>query len=422
MALYPEIDNGYWEFGSDGFPIVGGRSENVIEDFEDQSLSEYGGDTADFQIQGTNVIEGRYSLESLATYSAIGDDGSDLSTPRTDDPIEYLGRIYQTDAGDAVLAVCVQSETSPYRDCYMLTVDVDSNELRLFVRDAGSLSYIERQTVSLSTGSVYWPGITLTTEGINGTIYDSDGTALAQTDSYRETTHSGGGLGWRNGAGTTAYFDQATYRAGSMGDVSTVMIDDYEDGDLNEYDGPSSSGDQATTPSAAYAGNYGIELTDFGSIFSRPGMGLDNYPRDGIAFEAYLNPQVIGNEQYWVYLCPQHSTSTDDTYMLQCIMDDDVMRLQKDVNGSHATISGSGTGNSSVAYTGQIDWQAGNWYRIEVLLDSANSVRVDLYDASSGNHLVYVEGTDTEYVAAENGFGFYSSGGGNVFFDEIQEV
>lgn len=417
---YLQAEDGYWVYDTSGYPIVGGQSENLLDGFEDQSLSEYGGALGAFSIQNQNVLSGRFSLQSSDTYVSIGDDGGDIPTPRTDTPTEYQSRVYPAGSGDAIFCTNVQSEGAPFGNCYAVTVDTNDNELRLYTRVEYETEYLEEQSLNLSSDTEYRPFITLSTNGINGGVYDAEGSLIHRTESYRDTTHSGGGIGWRSGAGAETFFDHCTYRAGSMGDVSARTIDSFERGNLNPYRTNSSSGSQSATVGAAYEGNYGLEMNDYTRILTRPGDGLENYPRDGKRFELYVNFQSIGANQYYVFLCPESVTSTDNLYQLEFLMDGGA-RIQKDTNGSNSLLSGSATGNGDYAYAGNVNWGSDNWYRVEILLDSSSGVRVDVYDASSGDFLFYVEGIDTEYISSENGFGFYSSGSSNVYFDQIVE-
>lgn len=419
--MYPHTKNGYWTYGTAGFPIVGGIQENLLEGFEDDSLTEYGGDLADFDIQGENVLKGRLSLQSSSSYSIIGDDGTDIPTERTDSATEYQARVYPAGSGDAIFCTNVQSESSPFRDCYAVTVDTDDDELRFYVREANDTNYLERKSLSLTADTEYRPFITLTTEGINGGIRDSGGSLIYRTDSYRETTHTGGGIGWRSGVGAETYFDHCIFVAGSMGEL-TATLDDFEDGDLSEYTTESSSGTESVVPAAAYAGNYGLELDGFTWDMTTPGDGLDNYIVDGNPFEFYFAPLDTGISQYYMYLCPQSNSSTENTYELEFLMDG-LMRIQKDKNGSESTLSGSGTGEPNFAETRGVSWEQGNWYRLEVIIDGTDGkLRAELYDASSGNYIAYVEGVDSEFINPENGFGFFCSSSGNAYFDEVKEV
>lgn len=425
MALYPNAKGGYWEYGTAGYPIVGGLSENVLDDFEDGSLSEYGGARSKYEVQKQDVIKGRYTLKGTGDGAVIGDNGGDIPTPRSENATEYRSRMYFQGGGGGTILTNVQSEGSPWTNCYGLVAHAGFNEIGLFRREKGSTEYLEIKSVRIDAEKEYWPFITLTTEGINGGIRNAEGTELTRTDSYRDVTFSGGGLGWRVYSDPPILFDHATYHPGSMGEIGRVRIDGFEDADLKEYDGPASGGFQSAEPAAALFGDYGLEMDDAGSIFSVPGDGLDNYIRDGVPIEAFFNPKDSAGETYVIYLCPDgNHGSTDYTYKLEFQMDiAEKMRIRKDHGGNEWTLHGSGTNELHYATTDAVDWST-QWYRVEILIDQSQPlIRADLYDYSSGEFIAYVEqDEDSEFMDTENGFGFGCSNQGNWFVDELREL
>lgn len=420
MALYPHSERGYWEYGTQGYPIVGGYDDAVIEDFEHGSLSAYGGDTGSFRIQGTNVLQGRSSLESTAEHETIGT-ASGIPTPRTTTPTEYRCRMVMASDGHASLLTNVQSTSWPFRNCYALSVDAARNELRLFSRESSNTRYLERKTVSIAANREYRPAITLTPERINGKLYDRGGSLIAETESYRDTTHSGGGLGFYNGNGRTAYYDYATERAGSMGDVSRVVLNDFEDGNLSEFRvvGGGSSGTQSVTPTAALKGKYGLEMVDFGSIHTLPGMGAPGYIRDGQPISFRYNFRQIGDEQYYFIACPQSATSDDNRYRLEFLMTGG-FRLRKTSGGSTNTLEGSSSEGRAHAACYNLSYSSGRWYNIVLSVDSTDGLRADLYQPN-GSRMGWISAPETQFISSTNGYGHYCSGGGHYYADEIIE-
>lgn len=423
MALYPHAEAGYWEYGTDGFPLVGGYDEDIIEDFESQSISVYGGNTSSFRVQGSNVLEGRYSLESTEEGRWIGNNGSARPTPRTSSPTEYRARILPVSSGGASIFTNVQSTDFPARNCYALLLDTSGNEIRLLVREADSTRYLERKTVSggISAGTEYQPAITLTEEGINGKLYDRTGNLIAETDSYRDLTHSGGGLGWHNWAGLTTYFDYARTGPGQMGDVSRVVLNDFEDGNLNEYRvvGGASSGDQMVTPTASYKGNYGLEMVDFGFIQTTPGMGAENYIRAGHPIRFYSNFRQLGDEVYYFTFSMPDANEAAYYYELEFRMNGG-LRIQKNTGGDDQNVTGTSSEGRSIAAAYDLSWSTDRWYRTDLLVGT-DEIRADVYEPN-GSRKAWVQTTDTSLVDSLNGFGHGCLGGGHCYFDEFVEI
>lgn len=423
MALYPHSENGYWEYGSTGFPVVGGFDDSVIENFETQSLAPYSGNTGSFRIQGSSVLQGRYSLESTAESVVIGNNGSAFPTPRTSSPTEYRARLLQSSNGYASIMSNVQSSAYPWRNCYALLVDIVGDEIRLLSRESNTTRYLERKSVSgLSTNTEYRPAINLTDEGIKGRLYDRNDNLLAETESYRDTTHTGGGIGWMNGPGVTAYYDYYAVGPGTMGNVSRVVLNDFEDGSLGEYYvvGGGSSGDQYTSPASAYAGNYGLEMVDYGAIQTVPGMDAPGYLRDGHPISFRFKPRAIGNEQYGFYFAMPTAGASSNLYKLEFIMPSS-FRLQVNNGSGDFTVSGSSSQNDSYAACYNLsNYSTGTWYQIVLDVDSSDGIRADMY-YPSGSRKAWLQSSHTTHIDPTMGYGHYCSGGGHVFYDEIIE-
>lgn len=394
----------------------------VIEDFESGSIYVYGGDVNSFRAQSSNVLQGAHSLESTGTNAAIADHGGDIPTPRTVDGsgVEYRARVFSVDAGDAGLMTNIQRQASPLYAGYRVRIDTTDNRLILERMAAGAVDVIDQASVTLSSGQEYRPAISMDGSVIRGLVYDRSGGQLAATDTHRESSHTGGGLGWWNGAGTTTFYDLATRTDPSLTQPATMMIDDFEDGDLREYEAPASSGSQYLSQSAAYRGQYGLVVDDYGSIFSRPGMGLDQYIPDGRTIAIHHQFQVAGGgEQYYFFISPQSTSAIrPGGYRIEFLMSG-MIRLRKD--GS--TMTGSSTNDPDYAEARDLSLETGTWYRTEVLPDSSGDIlRADVYDLNTESLVAFVEGEDGEYIGSENGFGAYSSGGGQLFVDEIRET
>lgn len=425
---YPQIADGYLQYSSSGFPKVGGEGRTVLEDFEDQSLSEYG-DTTGWQIQGSNVLQGRYSLESTQTNVDIGDSGGDIPTPRNDSPTEYRCRMFQVDEGRAALLVNVQSESNPWANAYSIQVNTIENTISVTRNESGTANLLD--TVSGSThpqtGTEYIAAITTSTDAIKASLYDSSGTLLLETDSISDQTFTGGGLGWDKWEGTTTYFDYATVESGNHGEGSgsRVWIDDFEDGSVGEYTSISGSGTYDATPSAAYRGDYGLEMIGGQDIQSTPGSGLQNYLRSGEEIIFRINFQTLQSssgtyQQYWVPFCMQDETSSVNRYRLEFLMNGG-FRIRKTTSSGTNTVSGSSSEGRDYAALYNVSHSAGSWYSAILLVDETNGLYAELHDAG-GNIKGWISSSETEYVGATNGIGWRSSGNGSVYIDHAFEV
>ena len=425
MALYPRASGGYVRYGTDGFPRLAEPDESLIEDFEHQSLEVYGDDTDAFRIQGTNVIEGRYSLESTVAQRTIGASSDTRPTPRgtADDPIEYTARLVLEDDGQASLMTNAQSPSSPWSNCYVLLVDTGNDRIRLLRRENGGTDNHETKPAgqSLSPGTEYRPGITLSDEGIQGALYDSTGDLIVQTDAYPDAVFTGGGLGWHNGIGTTTYFDYANSNPNSIDDLTKPIVEDFESGDLSGYWIRDTSGSANVTPTAAFHDSYGLEMDGFSEIQTTPGSGRPGYIRDGIPIRFRVNFRVLGSQQYWVPFCPSVRDSRGNRYTLQFIMDGGFRIRKADSSGSQSTVPGTSSEGRDYAACYNLSYSSETWYYAILEADQSDGLYAALYTAG-GTRVAWISSSESEYVDAENGYGFYCSGSGRVFYDYLHET
>lgn len=427
---YPQISGGYLEYDTSGFPIVGGRTDTVIDDFEDQSLSEYG-DAAGWQIQGTNVLMGRYSLEAIDPYVDLGDRGNDLPTPREDPPVEYRCHMLQEGAGAAAFMVNVQEQTDAWRNAYSVLVDTANQRIGVCRHESGTVHVLDSVsgTTHPQTGTEYIAAITTSSEAIKASLYDRSGTLLLETNSIADQIHTGGGLGWDNWDGAPVYFDHATRGAGSHGDIQELRtwLEDFESGSLDPYTSVKGSGTASTTPAAAYRGDYGLEMVDGQDLQTAPGSGLDNYLRAGHEILIRVNFQKKQSstgtyQQYWFPFCMQSVTSPSNRYRMEFLMNGG-FRIRKTKDGSASTLTGTSSEGRDYAALYNVDHPADSWLSAVLLVNGDKGVYAELHDAAN-NIKGWVKGDDTEFITAtsENGFGFRSSGSGHVYWDHVFEI
>lgn len=178
---------------------------NVIDDFEDQSLSHYSNDTHQYTITSTSQLEGNYALETTSGFGDIAN--TNLTCSRGN---EYKFRYYNPGSSDTIwFLVGVQDTSSPIDNCYFAYIRYDNDELRLMVRQNGSNSEInEMRNVGLSTGTEYRFGIEYdSTMRLNW--YDSNDNLLDSV-SGSDSTFSGGTVGFYGGSGSGEYIDYIT--------------------------------------------------------------------------------------------------------------------------------------------------------------------------------------------------------------------
>ena len=182
------------------------ETDRVIDDFNDRSLSPYGGSVAQWGTTTSVVREGTASLvgnfgagESRRLYSLPGM-GLDYY-PQQGDTIRYWTRLGTT---DAISQFHFGKENSNTGDHYEVYVDRDNTRFGI-LKDAASLSVVGMVNFTPQTNTWYEVEIVWGTGGsITARLLNASGSQLARIDGS-DNQFNGRGIGFRTR--TSAYFD-----------------------------------------------------------------------------------------------------------------------------------------------------------------------------------------------------------------------
>lgn len=389
---------------------------SVIEDFNRSSpLSDYDGETGgeDYQIVTDTLEPDGSPTKTLKATGTWGDLGhNNVSTPRG---YEYRVRIEVGDnsVGPSLLT-CVQNTSSAIDDCYWALVDQNSSELDLILRQNGSGTKLTSSSMpSLTTGAIYELAVELDSSSVRAILYDSDGsTVVADTGSASDSTWSGGQLGFYTGGGSyPAYYDYVTKDSlGSSDDGSSqesFVIDDFEDGDLSEYDFDRGSTGASLVSSPTQSGSSALEYAGT-NIEAVSTTGLDAYPSSGDTFSFWVRASG-GGDNLNVTWGVQTTNPHKNRYYAKLKPTDGSFYLFKYKDGS----------GDQRDYTSGLSLSQDVWYEIEVQwASSGGDQTVTLYD-SSGTQLAQLSMTDTEWSSGGIGYDAYLSSGESVYFDYV---
>lgn len=358
---------------------------NVIDDFEDQDVSEYVGDTAAATLRTYPVQEGEYGLmmssNSDGTATAITST-SGLPTYPTDGDTFRLWMYL----GDSGVEARFYFGASDADNAYRVTLSEGVDELQLEVLDAGSATDLGTAAVSLTTGTWYEVEITWTDGGgFTATVYDDGGTSLGSVSTI-DATYLSGGVGWGCAAGAPeeqqAFFDFARIT------TSANIIDDFEDGNVSEYSGGTSSAEVINTSQGSVKhGSYAMELTGTATIYAAAG-NLNDDAVAGDTFESwhklaagsvvrFLFGVQDGSNYYWV---------------------------EADVGGSTWTLGKTEAGTASnIAQATGVTVPTGEFLEFEVDWASDGTITATLFDAS-GTQVSQTSGSDTTWSDGGHGW------------------
>lgn len=187
--------------------------------------------------------------------------------------------------------------------------------------------------------------------------------------------------------------------------LSTVVIDDFERGDVAPYTNRSDTGSHSVNATAARSGDYGYESQGEEAIWSVPGSGLPHYPSPGETFEYFVNIQ--SHEQIWLFFGGE-TDADQDRYQIELISDG-AFRVRIDEGGSRTVLDSV----SGVTYpTGsflrvETAWREGGGF--DITLDTGSTTYGPLSSA------------DATYTGPGK-IGYRTSGNAHAYIDDVRRV
>jgi hypothetical protein len=198
--------------------------ENVLDNFEENNVDEYVGDTSYYSVQSSETLQGSNSLKGGKNYTGVTH--TNAETPRGQ---EYRSLVMSGSGSGSrpSLLACVQTPKNPIEDCYWAQVSPDNNNLNLFRRDGGSTTVLDRVDVNVEEGTEYQLGLELRENEVKANLYTEHGRKLTETNSVNDTTFAAGNFGfYTGGSGAPAYYDHVTKQ-----ELSTTSATDVSEGD-----------------------------------------------------------------------------------------------------------------------------------------------------------------------------------------------
>ena len=357
----------------------------IFDDFERETVDEYGGSTGDFSITTSTVYEGSRALTNdSGTFAGINSTSGLERYPSRGDELH----VYFTNASDdnfVSFNFFSQSETdNPERYAVGLS-GVDGN-LTLWRQQGGTLDTLASDSSTQQISGWYRAEISTDSTTVYADLYDDSSNSLLGSVQASDTTYSSGGIGFRS-AGNGEVWDYAI----------RAPIEDFERSNpLSEYGG--STGLFSTT-SSSYEGSQAITNAsgNFGGINST--SGLTNYPSRGDEVHYYVNNAGTDNFVS-VNLFSQSATDNPERYSAGISGVDGEFKLWKQEGGTLDTLAGEAPSQ-----------QISGWYRVEMRTDSS-TVYADLYD-DNDDLLASVQASDSTF--SSGGIGFRSAGNGEVW-------
>lgn len=179
----------------------GGGGSTLVDSFEDQSISEYAGDTGSYTTVTSPVKDGTYALQGAGSGTGIGSTSGLNAYPSTGDTF----RVYtqQPSDGRSLFTWCAQSAGAT-PDGYEVFFDVHNSNFELRRRAAGSPTTLESANATIETGAWVYAEITHTTgNDITVELFDSTATSVVTLPTHTDTTYTSGGIAFLSNTDTS---------------------------------------------------------------------------------------------------------------------------------------------------------------------------------------------------------------------------
>lgn len=389
----------------------------LIEGFEDPDLSEYYGDTS-YATQNSNapVKRGSNSLkfDTDGTKKNIVSDTGLPSYPERGDTFRTWFR-FSTAKDECHAAFGHQSGNPPESEQYEFKMN--TGEFALIKHHNGDTTTLASQGVSLSSDTWYQLEIQWEEFGpITGRIKSSNGDMKGKL-SASDSTFDAGGIGMMssnsNGSSSTVYFDR--WRR-----VKYIVVDDFEDQDLDEYQHTIVSGDvsaQTTTEKAKF-GDASLKMTYDDGWATKHTLtsteGLNTYPQRGEEFDFYFYRTVELDEDWKVGMSWCVNPDNAEKYQFRFKTNGHELHFWVvDADGNWDLLA-----SKSISTTTDLE---GSWIRVNVKFSSVDSsIVMSLYELGEkvGELSVAENNYDTGGIEWEPRSGDLA--GGSVYFDHME--
>lgn len=371
-------------------------SSQVIDDFEDGDVAEYGGDTGGASITTYPVDEGSNALEMQSASDGslqkiISTSDSDLPYyPRDGDTYRYRTYIPSIDVaahhyfGVQQTAVddAYRLQLDPNNDDLVATEFASGSSTDLFTVDLGTLptgQYVEVE-VRWSSGG-----------GFDAEVFDEPGGSSLGQGSATDSTLTDGGVGWGTGRATAGTSQVSSFVDFARTTSSAYVIDDFEDAGITEYSGDTgSAAAKNNVQIPVNHGTYALELSGSAEIHTASG-NLNTDASQGNSFSSRHNLASGSSSRF---LFAVQSTSGGDNHFF----------VEADESGGTWTIGKLDGGTESTIDQGtELNVPTGEWLRYIVDWGTDNSITATLEDAS-GSVVSTASGSDSTYTSGGHGW------------------
>jgi hypothetical protein len=349
----------------------------TVDDFEDGDLSEYSFDrgSSGASVVSSPTVYGSKALEISGTNTEMIKTTGLPNEPQAGDVFSYWVR-GTNGADDINLTYGVQDHTNRY----FVRVDFANDNLRLYRYEGSDAYLLKEQTSGFTLSEDVWYRVVVDWRTNGNHIVSLRTRGWEEQLEAMDSTWKDGGIGYDAylGDGGTVYIDSVRkneYRSPDSG----CAIDDFEDGDLDEYTTKHGSPSIKTSPT--YFGEYVLSLAGDTELVST--SGLSKYPTSGTRsrWRVRTGSTETVELEYGV-----QDTKTDVHYTIEINFKNDGVRLHYDDGSNRTTLARDDAGcilTTDEWFRVELDWRENGTHTVSVF-NSAETLltRISATDSS----------------------------------------
>lgn len=375
----------------------------TVDDFEDGDLNEYdfnSGSTG-ASVVSSPTFNGSKALEISGTDTEMIKTTGLPNEPEAGDMFSYWVRATggAGSTGVANVAYGVQDHDNQY----YLQLDFENNWLGLAKLKGGSATWLDSAFVTYQEDVWYQVVVDWRKNGRHVITLRSGEEVAELLD--EDKTWTSGGVGYEAYLtdGGSVYFDHITKNKYQPTDAGRV-VDDFEDGDLNEY--TVKQGSPTTTSSPTYFGSNTLEISGSDTELVST-SGLPRYPSAGDHFRYRV--RATGGAGTAKLLYGVQNNNTDERYAISIDFINDDVSLYHENSSSRTTLAEDTT---------SCIFSEDEWFRIEVDWRTDGTHTVSFCN-NSEDQLARISGTDSSITEGGIGYAAYPADNGTVYYDHI---
>lgn len=369
----------------------------IIENFEDGDVSEYNfvSGESNATIATDRVYDGSHALKVSGDAKLFRPKYSRTPTQGT----KFSGRVKASNGSPLALFTYGVQDKNNF---YAARLRYDTDKISVLKKENGSWTELTGHYPNFTFKQNQWYEIQLSWTETGDHVLTVSGDGNSAAASSIDGTWSTGGIGfWCFGGGSgVVHFD---YVIEKQRQVDGIEVENFEDGNLDEYSIYSGESAASITDSVSYTRDKALVLADSNVNMSNIGTHLSPESGDTFSVRVRMSGAPISLFHYGVQ-------DQENWYSLRIRPSTNEISILKHESGGWTELTGNTT---------SFDLKSNVWYQLE-LEWNADGEHTLTVSGDGHSHSTSCSCIDTTWVSGGIGFMQYGSSGDVTYFDSVQ--